>query len=169
MTMIKTVAKVVLPFMLWAMSVLPARAANETEIDGVQTQVQTTIDAFRICRDKVDTASRILRKIAADHGQPGELDDPEILGAIAKDLSDDERSLLQDEADAVATVPAELTAIGLKLPALTAQVDACLGECSDDRRQSLTDARDGLKDVAAEIDGLKVAADDLANEIAVLL
>jgi len=167
--MIKAFAKMGLPFLLWVAVIPPARALNDADMDDVQTQAQATVDAFRACRDKVDTAARILRKTAADHGQPGELDDPEVLGAIAQALSDDERSLLQDEADAVATVPAELTDLSLTLPALTTRIEACLGECSEDRRRGLTDARDALKAIAGEIEGLKIAADDLANELAVLL
>lgn len=167
--MSKTFVKYGIVIILGLGFALPARALREADITGVQTEAETTVAAFNACRDKVDVASRILRKTAADHGQPGELDDPEVLGAIAKDLSDDERSLLQDEADAIATVPAELTAIGARLPELTGRVEECLRECPAAQRPALTETYDALKAAAEELEKLKAAADDLANEIAVLL
>lgn len=167
--MLKTFVKYGIAIILGLGFALPACALREADIAGVQAEAETTVAAFHACRDKVNTASRILRKIAADHGQPGELDDPEVLGAIAKDLSEDELSLLQDEADAIATVPAELTAIGARLPELTGRVEECLRECPAAQRPALSDTYEALKAAAEELESLKVAADDLANEIAVLL
>jgi chromosome segregation ATPase len=163
---------------------LPGAGAkvDTKKIDELIASIKELSGEFEVARGKIDVCHATLTEIAEAHDASDLLSDPAELVEIRDDLTDEEKAMLEAQAEIIQTVPDDLTAANEKATEITAKIPDALADLANqieenpaaaasltDKKEKLEEGKAALEQVATEVPELVESVTSLAARVASLL
>jgi len=139
------------------------------KIDEVIASLNDLSTKFAVAKAKVDDCQKTLNDVAIAHGIADILSDPSKISTVASALTAEEKALLQAKAQALTTVPTDITAITQAIPdILTNKIPAALADIVTQIQKNPLSAGD-LKNKQDQLNAGKAALDQIIKDAPALV
>lgn len=175
-------------------ALVAAAAVSAFEIPGVGAKVDTkkfdeliasieeVSGMLEVARGKIDVCHATLAEIATAHDAAELMSDPVQLAGLKDAITDEEKALVQAQAEIIQTVPDDLQAATEKATEITGKIPDALTELVDqisknpmaavslkDKQEKLEDGKAALEEVVSEVPALVETATSLVSAVTGLL
>jgi chromosome segregation ATPase len=152
------------------------------KIDELIASIQEVSGELEVARVKIDVCHATLAQTAEAHDAAGLLSDPAKLAELRDDLTDEEKAMLEAQAEIIQTVPDDLTAAEEKAKEIVDKIPGARADLAKqikdnpaaaasllDKDEKLKEGKAALEQIADDVPELVASATSLAAKVASLL